>query len=89
MENQATLIKYQASSDARYKVRKDIPKTEQAMLEEQLISVRDWSCSTKAQSIQDRYESVRAYSSKSGAWLLNNKRMKTWMNVTSSSIPLL
>ena len=47
MENQATLIEYQASSDTRYKVREDIRKTEHAMVEEQLISVRDWLCSTK------------------------------------------
>ena len=89
IESQASLAQYQSSRLARQQAETEIQKIEEAVVKQQLVSVRDWLCSAKFKNDQEYYVSVRAHHIDFGSWLHCNPRMRVWMDPSSSSVPLL
>ena len=89
IESQANLVQYQSSRIARQQAETEVQKIEEALVKQQLVSVRDWLCSAKVKNDQEHYVSVRVHCLGFGRWLLSHPRMRVWMDPDSSSIPLL
>lgn len=88
LENQASLVNFEAIQAARIAAENSTRAIEEALVKQQLISVRDWLCSAKVFNDQERYTEIRSHSANYGQWLLKCRQMISWMDPASSAIPL-
>lgn len=88
LENQASLAHFEASQAARMAAESSTRAFEEALVKQQLTSVRDWLYSANIFNDQDRYSEIRSHLVSYGQWLLKRRQMSTWMDPASSAIPL-
>jgi hypothetical protein len=89
IESQASLLEFQQSQAARALLEEQFSKMQEDERKRQLVAVTAWLSAANSSLDQKNAASERSEYPETGRWLLDNHKMKLWLDSDSSSIPLL